>query len=415
MRVWIAFLLLFQADPLGDALKKIDETSLRAHVEVLAGDEFEGRAAGFPGNEKALAYIVERIREYGLKPAGEGGAYTQEFTFGRGKKAKNVVALLEGSDGRLREEYVVVSAHFDHVGKKGQAVRGQNGGVVEGDEIWNGADDNASGAAAVLEVARAFAGARARPKRSLLFCWWNAEEEGLCGSAHWTEHPTRPLERVSFDLNLDMVGRNPDRAVDFEGVRNAEGPELESVVTAACEAEKLDFARYDHDHEAMFRSDGVSFLKKGVPAMMVFAYWHDDYHRVTDHADRIDYGKLAKVARTSMRILDGLANLEKMLDFNPDTPLEGDLRPLLADLRGEVAEEGGFRLTRVAEGSAWEEAGLKKGDVVTGFGGEPLPKEGAWGEMCRRLRRAEKGETAAVEAVRDGEKKTYRVVFPALK
>src|SRR5690242_19793809 len=182
MRSLLLIVLLFlQSDPVGDALKTIDEATLRGHENFLASDALEGRAAGFPGNEKAVAYLVKEAESFGLKPAGTDG-YTQEFAFetqGTTRKAKNVLAVLEGSDPKLKDEYVLIGGHLDHVGRVVQQVGGQKDGAKNGDEIWNGADDNGSGTSAILTVARAFGRGKLRPKRSILFAWWNAEEAGL--------------------------------------------------------------------------------------------------------------------------------------------------------------------------------------------------------------------------------------------
>ena len=117
--------LLAPSDPLEDALPKVNEKVLRAHENVLASDAFEGRAAGFPGNDKAVAYLLKEITSYGLIPAGADGGYTQEFEFqtrGQKRRAKNVIGLWEGSDPILKKEFVVIGAHLDHVGRKGQSV-----------------------------------------------------------------------------------------------------------------------------------------------------------------------------------------------------------------------------------------------------------------------------------------------------
>jgi len=234
----LGLLLLVQADPSADALRTIDVDTLKAHESVLSSDALEGRAAGFPGNEKAVEYLVQQAKSFDLKPAGTDG-YLQEFEFeaqGETRKAKNVIALLEGSDPALKSEFVLIGGHLDHVGRKGQTVGGQKGGAKNGDEIWNGADDNGSGTSAILTVARAFGKGAVRPKRSILFAWWNAEEAGLKGSSWWAGHPTRPIEKVTYCLNLDMVGRNPDRPMDVEGVKNSEGDALERIITDACGA-----------------------------------------------------------------------------------------------------------------------------------------------------------------------------------
>jgi hypothetical protein len=409
----LVFILLLQSDPAGDALKTIDEATLREHENYLASDALEGRAAGFPGNEKAVAYLVKEATAYGLKPAGTDG-YTQEFEFensGMKRSARNVIAYLEGSDPKLKEEFVLIGGHLDHVGRVGQAVGGQKDGAKNGDEIWNGADDNGSGTSAILTVARAFARGKVRPKRTILFAWWNAEEAGLKGSAWWAAHPTRPLENVTYCLNLDMVGRNPERPMDVEGVKNAEGDALERIITAACEAEKLSIKKYDHTNEAMFRSDGVSLLRQGIPATMFFTYWHADYHAVGDHADKIAYPNLAKISRAAFRIVRETADLEPGLRINPDTPLEG--RPL--GIRGEDVplENGsaGVKVSYVAPEGALGKAGVQPNDLIVTFRGKPLAGPRAMAELWKRAQQSRGQAEVSLEVLRGGETKTLSVTW----
>jgi hypothetical protein len=404
-------LALVQADPLAEALKTIDEASLRAHQNFLASDELEGRAAGFPGNDKAVEYLVKEVKSYGLDPAGDPGGFTQEFTTRSGKKVRNVCALLPGSDAKLKEEYVAIGGHLDHVGRKGQAVGGQAGEPKDGDDIWNGADDNGSGTSAVLVAARAFAKARVRPKRSVLFLWWNAEESGLEGSRHWVANATRPIDKVVYYLNLDMVGRNPERPMDLEGVKNAEGDALEKILTAACEAEGLKVSKFDHYNEAMFRSDGVSFLWAGIPASMFFTSWHADYHRVGDHADKIAYANLAKIARVSFRVVKDVADLPEAPRLNVDTPLRGRPLRLRADDL-DLGGKGGCRVNSVVEGSVLAQAGLQAGDVVCGFRGRELPSKRPVAEFWKLIQTAPADQELELDVLRGGEKKTLKVSWP---
>jgi hypothetical protein len=404
MRALLLVLVLFvQSNPVEDALKTINEEALRHHNGLLSSDAMEGRAAGFPGNEKAVEYLVKEVASYGLKPAGIDG-YTQEFEFdaqGEKRKAKNVLALLEGSDPKLQDEIVLVGGHLDHVGRSGQKVGGQSAGAKDGDEIWNGADDNGSGTCAILTIAKAFAKGNVRPKRSVLFAFWNAEEAGLKGSAHWASQPTRPIAKVTFCLNLDMVGRNPDRPMDVEGVKNAEGDALERIITAACDAEKLKITKYDHTNEAMFRSDGVSLLRQGVPATMFFTYWHADYHKVGDHTEKVAYPNLVKISRASFRILKETADLDTGLRINPDTPLGG--RPL--GIRGEDVKledgAGGVKISYVSPESAMGKAGLQPNDVIVSVRGKGFSAERPMAELWKRTQEG-RGEAPLRYEVRRG-------------
>lgn len=419
MHLLIALAVLAQADPVSEAARKIDEAALRSHVEYLASDALEGRAVGHPGNDKAADYLVKQLKEAGLKPAGDGAGYHHVFPLMRGGQANNVIALLEGADDRLKNEYVLVGGHFDHVGIRGKS-RGQRSGGDEKDLIFNGADDNASGTAAVLVLARTFAAGPARPRRSILFCLWNAEETGLEGSTAWTKRPTRPLRDAVYYLNLDMIGRNPERPIDMEGVRNAAGDTLEKIITEAAEAEGLRMTKYDHHNEAMFRADGAPFLRAGIPASMFFSYWHDDYHRVSDHADKIAYPNLAKVARASFRILHAVAGLETRLRFNPNTPLRGrTLGGEVEELEGEAlkalglgAGQGAFRVKSAEEGKVLAGAGFLAGDVVLGFAGTPLPPGDAFREFWVRSNAVRPGEEVAAEVLRGAERKTFTARWP---
>lgn len=396
------------AATLAGALAKIDESVLESHVRFLASDDLEGRAAGFPGNERAVEYIVERVKALGLQPAGTDG-FTQEFTFRKDRKARNVCAVLEGSDPALKGEFVAIGCHLDHVGRKGQAVGGQSGGGPEGDEIWNGADDNASGTAAVLAVARAFVEGKAKPRRSVLFLWWNAEEAGLLGSRHWVKQPTRPIEKLTYYLNLDMVGRNPDRPMDMEGTKNAEGPVLEKIIMDACSAEGLKITPFDHSNEAMFRSDGASFLEMGIPASMMFTSWHADYHRTGDHWDKVAYPNLAKIARAGFRIVCAAASLDAGLRINPDTPLRG--KPLR--IRGDdVAGRGAVKVTSVVEGSPLAAAGLKAGDLIVSVGGQPLPASRPMAELWRKVQQSPAEEPLEFGVERGGAVSPIRATWP---
>ena len=412
MAAFIWIIAFLQSDPLGDALKTVDEATLKAHEAYLASDALEGRAAGFPGNEKAVAYLVKEVTSYGLKPAGTDG-YLQEFEFhtkGETRKAKNVIAILEGSDPKLKAEYVLLGGHLDHVGRVGQNVSGKLGGSKDGDEIWNGADDNASGTSAVLLVARALGRGKVRPKRSILFAWWNAEEAGLFGSAWWAAHPTVSIEKVTYCLDLDMVGRNPERPMDVEGTKNAEGDALERIITAACEAEGVKITKYDHSNEAMFRSDGASFLEQAVPATMFFTYWHADYHAVGDHAEKIAYPRLAKISRAALRITVQTADCEPGLRINPDTPLKG--RPL--EIRGEDVAmgdgNGGVKVSYVAPEGAFGKAGLQTNDTVVGCGSGPLSGARPMADLWRRVQFAPSAEQI-FEILRGGEKRTLKVTW----
>jgi hypothetical protein len=200
----------------------------------------------------------------------------------------NVVGMLEGSDSLLRREYLVYSAHVDHIGiSPGQP-----------DSINNGADDNATGVAGLLELVEAFTRTGARPKRSILFFAPSAEEDGLLGSEHFTEHPTVPLAQVVANLNMDLIGRNWRDSVIAVGLEQSDlGKTLQLVVEAHPELRMAPIADRWPEERIFYRSDHYNFARKGVPILFFTSGTHADYHRPSDETDRIDGEKAARLVR----------------------------------------------------------------------------------------------------------------------
>jgi hypothetical protein len=203
----------------------------------------------------------------------------------------NVLAWQEGSDPDLRDEYIVIGAHLDHLG-------------VRGNEYFAGADDNGSGSTALLSIAKAIASNPTKPKRSILFMWFAAEEIGLVGSAHYVNNPILPLEKMICMLNVDMVGRNEEKPNEpaSENVRSLHlvGSEKgdKSLHTIILEANKSINFEFEFDEEGVFgRSDQFNFFKKGTSVAFLFGGFHPDYHRTTDTPDKINYAKIASAAK----------------------------------------------------------------------------------------------------------------------
>jgi len=257
-----------------------------------AGKVFNSAAAGEPlpafefKPEKKVAFTVVTKTEE---------VYTQ-----------NVVGVLEGSHASLKKEYVALGAHYDHVG---------TGNPINGDGIYNGADDDGSGTVSVLAIAEAFAKGP-RPKRSLLFVWHAGEEKDLWGSAYFVKYPTVPIDRVVAQLNIDMIGRSKKEGDTNPANKELSGPNeiyvigsklMSSALGALSEAVNKSFYNlsfnYKYDdpndpHRFFFRSDHFNYAQKGIPIIFYFDGEHEDYHRVTDHVEKIDFEKMQKVART---------------------------------------------------------------------------------------------------------------------
>ncbi len=254
--------------------------------------------------EEALTDALARIG-VSTEPAvesGESGARVQLSADLRVETlaAPNVLGILRGSDRRLKEEYVVVSAHMDGLGV---------GAPVDGDSIYNGADDNASGTAAVLEVAEAMAALARPPKRSIAFLAVSGEEKGLLGSSWFVDHPPIPLAKVIANLNIDMVGRNWEDTIAVVGKPYSSLGALVDSVAAAHPELKLSVVGDLWPREGFFfRSDHFNFARKGIPALFFFNGVHEDYHQPSDEVDKIKFGKAARISRLIFEVALAVAN-----------------------------------------------------------------------------------------------------------
>ena len=226
--------------------------------------------------------------------------------------APNVVAVLEGSDPALRDEYVVFSAHMDHVGVGAPD--------ASGDSIFNGADDDASGTVAVVEIAEAMASLPTPPRRSLLFLLVSGEEKGLWGSEYFASNPTVPPDRMVAALNMDMVGRNWTDTIVAIGKEHSDlGATLERVNGAHPELRMTAIDDLWPEESFYTRSDHYNFAVKGVPILFFFNGTHEDYHGRDDEVERIDGEKAARIARLVFYLGAELANAAERPVWNPDS------------------------------------------------------------------------------------------------
>jgi Zn-dependent M28 family amino/carboxypeptidase len=269
----------------------ITATDVGALVADLADDSTAGRGSPSPELDEVAAYIAARFAAYGLTPAGEAG-YLQWFEVedvaGVGSApVPNVIGMVAGSDPDLRDEYVVLTAHFDHLGLAQFSAD---------DRIYNGADDNASGTAALLEIAEALGAMPVAPKRSVVLLAVSAEEIGLRGSLHWMDQPTVPREGILVNLNFDMVGRNEPDEVDLIRPVSSERAAIALAVAAA--HPELGMRLKDSPNDQFLqRSDSGAFTLYGIESLFFHSGLHADYHTVEDETRWIDTEKVAKVAK----------------------------------------------------------------------------------------------------------------------
>lgn len=302
-------------------------------IAHLASDELAGRGSGDEGGRAAAGWLAEQLAALGVAPAGDGGSYFQEFEVG-GVRMRNVVATIPGQVGG---EAVVVGAHYDHLGRGHQAGSMELFGRGRG-RIHNGADDNASGTVAVLEVARGLVAAGVRPRRRVVLCWFDGEERGLLGSEHlaasWERGPYG-ADRPVFMLNLDMVGRLGRRLTVYGA---GTGDRLEEWVTRANGPVGLELGLRA---ALAMNSDHGPFYRRKVPVVHLFTGLHPDYHRPSDDPGKVNVEGTAQVARLALELTVVAAEDDGPLAYRavPDGTLDVVLEQVEASLGLDVLRE----------------------------------------------------------------------------
>jgi hypothetical protein len=324
------------------ALDAISENSLKGHLSFIASDLLEGRDTPSRGLDIAAEYIAAQFRRAGLEPAGDADANGQKTYFqvadiplsrlrrnqpaatpDETVKLKNVIAILRGTDPVLKDTYVLVTAHYDHVGVAASGANSENE-----DRIRNGANDDGSGTVSVIELASAFAKLKQRPKRSVVFLCVFGEEKGMVGSRYYGQHPIFPIAKTVADINLEHVGRTDDNEGDKTGTATLTGFDFTDVSETFKKAGELTGVKlYKHkaNSDAFFgRSDNQALADQGVPAhTLCVTFIFPDYHRVGDHWDKINYPNLAKTNRM-------IALSLLMLADNPIAPKWNEANPKTA-------------------------------------------------------------------------------------
>jgi len=273
---------------------------VRPHIEFLAAEELRGRSG--KDARKAARYIRQHFEQWKLNPLFEGGSFFQDVpgrTDSNGKRSvagQNVAGWIPGSDPQLRDEFIIVSAHYDHLG-------------VRNGKIYRGADDNASGVSMMLEVAREISHSKVKPRRSIVFIGFDLEERMLWGSRWFAAHPPWPMEQVKLFITADMIGRSlgnlPLPAVFVLGSEHSS--KLVESMRQVGEPKGLEVARLGIDLIGT-RSDYGPFRDRKVPFLFFSTGEHPDYHSPRDLPERIDYEKVARVSSLVLKICTAVAN-----------------------------------------------------------------------------------------------------------
>ncbi len=317
----------------------------------------------------------------------------------------NVAGYLEGSDPNLKNHYIVIGAHYDHWGWGG------SGSLYRGAEpkIHHGADDNASGTAAVLELAEKFTTIKDSLKRSIIFMTFSGEELGLLGSNYFTEHSPVPMDKIDAMLNLDMVGRlNADKNLIIYGTGTSAN--WKNILN---EFNKNYSFKLTFNDEGYGPSDQSSFYAKNIPVLFFFTGTHPDYHRPSDTADKINSAGEESITKYVYQVAESIdENAEKPNYINVPRKDSGRMtfRVYVGTIPDYASQVDGLKITGVSEGGPAQKAGLKGGDIIVEFGGKKISNIY---DYTYALGDFSPGDIVDVVVMRNSEKKTFKVELGA--
>ena len=393
------------------------QDDMRQAVEFLASQQLGGRYPGTAGDTLASEYIVGKLRGLKLKPVVKGKkkkGYFHDFTYGKTEQRQthNILAVLRGNDKQLRNEYIVVGSHYDHLGMGGQGSGSRRPDTLG---VHPGADDNASGDAVVLELARHFK--KTGSPRSIIFAFFGAEEQGLVGSKFfldWMKKADSKRINLPADkkgivamVNLDMVGRMRGGSMSVSGTGTSSGfkPIVEQVaaqtgVNVACIP------------DGYGPSDQASFVAQEIPVLFLTTGGHMEYHTPADVPSTLNYDGMQQTLEFSQELIARLASLPTTPDYinvpGTNTMKHAKFKVtlgLMPDVMG-ASSTPGLRADIVVAGKPAHNAGIRSGDIIQEIDGKPVKDIN---EYMERLAELKAGTTIPVKVLRDEETIIFQV------
>lgn len=391
--------------------QQIESSKIKSHIDYLASDELNGRGTGTDDEKKAAEYIAKQFAEIKLLPKGEKGNFLQRYEFtepanphattdtaGKKRTLINVIGFLDNG----AKQTIVIGGHYDHLGL------GHDGNSLDAnpkDKIHNGADDNASGTAGVIELARYYANNNRKEAYNFLFICFSGEELGLFGSKQYCEKPVVPLVDVDVMINMDMIGRlePTSKKLMVYGVGTA--PEFVSMIAGIKSNMNV-----MTDSAGVGPSDQTSFYLKDIPVLHFFTGQHSDYHKPSDDADKVNVEGEKEVLEYIVKTIAEIEKLPKLKflktrSAKSDTPA---FKVTLGIMPDYMFSGVGVHVDGVTEGKPAFKAGLQKGDVIVKLGEHTITDMKSY---MKALSMFKKGDTTKVKALRGNDLIEGEVTF----
>jgi hypothetical protein len=409
-KISILLVLFFLTECFAQKKVEISDGLLKTYVKFLASDKLKGRGTGTEGEQKAASYITGLLDKMGsgVQPKGTSGFY-QEITFKVKsnphdtlptveRKGKNILAYIDNG----AEKTVVIGAHYDHLGM------GEDHNSLDANpkgKIHNGADDNASGAAGLLELVRYFNGNNRKEAFNFLFCWFTGEELGLYGSKKFCENPTIDLKTVNYMINLDMIGRLNDSTKKLLVYGVGTSPSWIPMLNNMQE-----YFSFKYDSSGIGPSDHTSFYLKDLPVLFFFTGQHKDYHKPTDDWDKLNYKGEKKVLELVVRVVEETEKMPPLAFTKTKTTETKSTRfKVTLGIMPDYAFEGkGVHVDGVTDGRPAANAGIMKDDIIVQLGDVVV---NSMQDYMAALGKIEKGSEVPAKVLRGGKEITLTVKF----
>jgi len=385
--------------------------NIETHIKFLASDKLKGRGTASKEEKLAADYIAKEFKKAGLQPKGDADSFMHSFTFKRSNNphdtstsgavsetSNNVAGYLENGS----QETIVIGAHYDHLGLGHD--HNSTDANPEG-KIHNGADDNASGTAGVIELARYFAGNNRKEKYNFLFICFSGEELGLIGSKRWCENPTLPLSTINYMINMDMIGRLNDSSKKLIIYGVGTSPVWVPIIDSLPSTFSI-----KKDSSGIGPSDQTSFYMKDIPVLHFFTGQHSDYHKPSDDFEKINYKGEVKVLEYIIKIIettDSRPKLKFLKTRNPDMG-KVSMKVTLGVMPDYAFEGKGLRIDGVTDNRPASKAGIMPGDVIFKVGDITVDNIQ---DYMKALSLYKKGDTVTVKLLRAGKQMELPVTF----